>query len=577
MLPTSFRFRSVVLPLLIGLIPGACSLPPFGGGAAPAAPAADMVLVGGSVFVADSALSVHEAIALRDGRVLAVGSDDAIRQHVGRDTRVVELDGRLVTPGFNDTHMHLGAGGLAMLQVVLEGTTSTAEIARRVAEAAAAARPGEWIVGRGWDQTRLPSDQLGPGGWPTKDVLDRAAPDNPVYLSRVDGHTAWANSLALEAAGVDRLTPDPAGGEVVRGPDGEPTGILKERAMGLVAAHVPDPTPDQRRRGIEAALARAAETGITSVQTSASARDLAIYRELRDAGELTLRIYGWTEDFSREGIRELERRGITAATGDEWLRTGIVKGYVDGTLGSRTAYMLEPFTDNPSTRGILRIPGAQLDSLVLAADAAGLQIALHAIGDAANRIALDAFERAIVTNGARDARHRIEHAQILDARDIPRFDELGVIASMQPTHATSDMRWAEERIGPNRAREGAYAWRSLLDAGATVAFGTDFYVEPMEPVQGLYSAVTRQSREEPGTPPGGWLPDQRLSIEQAIRLYTATPAIAEFQEDVKGTLEAGRLADMVVWDRNLLEIEPVEILEAGPAMTIVDGDVVYRK
>jgi predicted amidohydrolase YtcJ len=272
----------------------------------------------------------------------------------------------------------------------------------------------------------------------------------------------------------------------------------------------------------------------------------------------------------------MQERGERAASGDAWLRTGLLKAYADGTLGSRTAFMLEPFSDDPSTRGIQRIPQADMDALVLAADRAGLQVAVHAIGDAANREVLDAIERASAATGRRDARHRIEHAQVLDAADVPRFARLGVIASMQPTHATSDMRWAEDRIGHARAVEGAYAWRKLLDARAHVAFGTDFAVEPLDPVEGLYSAVTRQSRDKPGTPPGGWIPSQRLSIEEAISLYTAESAYAEFQDAEKGTLEPGKLADLVIWNRDLLAVPPQEILQAKPMLTLVSGRAVYE-
>ncbi|HUF13409.1 MAG TPA: amidohydrolase [Longimicrobiales bacterium] len=540
----------------------------------PADPA-DMVLLDGRVFLADAAQTEHEAIAIRGNRVLAVGASEWIATMIGPRTRVVELGGRLVTPGFNDTHMHLASGGVSMLEVVLQGATSLEEVGARVRAAAAEAAPGEWITGRGWDQTRMRPEALGTGGWPTKEVLDLAAPDNPVYLRRVDGHVAWVNTRALELANIDRTLPHPAGGEIVRDARGDATGILKESAMNLVGRILPPPDAAKLRRGIEAAMAVAARSGVTSVQTQVEAEDLVVYRRMRDAGELTLRVYGW-DSLSARNIARLRADDVIAATGDEWLRVGMLKGFTDGTLGSRTAWMLEPYSDVPSTRGIQRLTYDQLVELVVDADAAGLQVALHAIGDGGNRMALDAYERALVVNGARDSRHRIEHAQILDASDIPRFAGLGIVASMQPTHATSDMRWAEERIGTRRAREGAYAWRSLLDAGAVVSFGTDFGVEPMEPVQGLYSAVTRQSREEPGTPPGGWLPEQRLTIAEAIRAYTAIPAWVEFQEQHKGTLERGMLADLVVWDRDLLSVDPGAILEAEPVLTVVDGRVVFE-
>jgi len=539
--------------------------------------AADWVLTNGKIFVADSSDGTVRAMAVRDGRVVYVGPDEGAAAWIGPRTERVDLGGKLVTPGFNDAHLHFAAGGASMLAVELGNTTSLAEIERRVAAAAATAQPGEWILGRGWDQTRLPASELGANGWPTNAILNRAAPRNPVLLSRVDGHTAWANAEALRIAGVTRSTRAPAGGEVVRDPrTGEATGILKESAEGLVTRFVPAPTETQIRRGVRAAMDLAARVGVTSVQTDASPADIQVYRALHAADSLSVRVYAWYP-LTMKTIESLREVGVSAPFGDEWVRMGMVKGYTDGTLGSRTAFMLEPFADDAGTRGLAQYRVGELDSLVTAADAAGLQVILHAIGDAANRQALDAFERAARRNPARARRHRIEHAQVLDAADIPRFRRLGVIASMQPTHATSDMRWAETRIGRARAVEGAYAWRSLLNAGATVIFGTDFAVEPMNPVEGIYSAVTRQSREEPGTPAGGWLPEQRLSRAEAIRLYTATSAYGEWEEGRKGTLRPGMLADFVVWSADLLTIPEAEILRAQPAMTVVGGRVVFRR
>ncbi|HEX6750801.1 MAG TPA: amidohydrolase, partial [Longimicrobium sp.] len=399
-------------------------------------------------------------------------------------------------------------------------------------------------------------------------------------------------SAALRIAGVTRATVAPSGGEVVKDPrTGEPTGILKEDpARNLVTTKVPSPSPATIRRQIVAAMELAARTGVTSVQTDVSPivagsstdvdpalpASFRVMQELERADSLTVRMYVWFP-LNREVIGGFRRLGIRAGYGDEWLRLGMVKGYADGTLGSRTAYMLEPFSDDPHTRGLARYTDAQLDSLVAEADAAGLQVILHAIGDAANRQALDAFERAARVNPPHARRHRIEHAQVLAPGDIPRFRQLGVIASMQPTHATSDMRWAETRIGHQRAVQGAYVWRTLLNAGATVIFGTDFPVEPIRPVEGIYSAVTRQSREQPGVPPGGWMPEQRLTREEAIRLYTAAPAYGEWQERVKGMLRPGMLADFVVWSADLLAIPEREILDAEPVMTVVGGRVVYAK
>jgi predicted amidohydrolase YtcJ len=571
----SFRHGRLFAGLLLVLVAAGCAEPGTEGGGDGGA-GADVVLRGGVVMTAVQGAQPAAAIAISGERVLAVGTDEEIAGHIGPDTRVVELDGRLVTPGLNDAHLHFSSGGLSLLRVDLNGTTSLSQIEERVRAAAEGQPAGTWIQGRGWDHTRLPADELGPGGWPTRAALDRAAPEHPVYLGRVDGHTGWANTRAMEAAGVTAETPDPEGGEIVRDENGEPTGIFKENAENLIAGAIPETDEALLRRAIEAAIEHAAAAGVTSAATSASFRDIAIYRELADAGRLTIRLYAWVP-LTRANIDALRAAGTTAATGDAWLRTGMLKGYSDGTLGSRTAWMLEPFTDDPSTSGIPTTPAERMDSLILAAHEAGLQLAIHAIGDAATRSVLDGIAAAAEAVGPNELRHRIEHAQVIDATDIPRFAELGVIASMQPTHATSDMRWAEERIGRARAAEGGYVWRSLLDAGARIAFGTDFPVEPIEPVQGIYSAVTRQSREQPGDPPNGWLPEQRLSIEEAIRLYTAGSAYAEFQENEKGTLEEGMLADLVVWDRDLSSIPPAEILAAAPDLTMVGGRVVYER
>lgn len=538
---------------------------------------ADLVLRGGRVFVADEDHTVVEAVASAGDRIVASGTSEAVSTSICAGTRVIELEGRLVTPGMNDAHLHLGPGGLTLLQVPLVGTTSAGEVEALVREAASRAGPGEWIQGRGWDHTLWPPEDLGPDGWPTIETLDRASPDNPVVLRRVDGHSAWMNSAAIEAAGLGPHTPDPVGGQFRRDPEtGQLTGIIHETpARAIVMAHAPDPSISQIREGVRRALDLARRVGVTSVQTQARVADIDYYRELERSGELTLRIYAW-RPLTRDTLEEHRRRGVAQASGSEWLRIGAMKAYADGSLGSRTATMLQPYADEPGNRGIEVTPADSLRRLMLAADSAGLQLFIHAIGDSANRLVLDILEEIGQTGPARPRRHRIEHAQILDAEDIPRFAELGVVASMQPTHATTDMRWAEERIGPRRAAEGAYAWRKLLESGASVAFGTDWAVEPLAPVQGLYSAVTRQSREEPGLPEGGWLPEERLTIEEAIRLYTAVPAYAEFEEHRKGTLREGMLADMVVWDRDLLAVPAVDLLDARPLFTIVGGRVVYE-
>jgi predicted amidohydrolase YtcJ len=537
-----------------------------------------MVLRGGPVFVADAGNTIVEAVAASGEWIVATGTSDEVSGWICAGTRVVELDGRLVTPGMNDAHMHFGPGGLTMLQVPLLGTRSLDEVEARVREAAEHAAPGEWILGRGWDHTVWPPEQLGPDGWPTRDALDRAAPENPVVLRRVDGHAAWMNGAAMEAAGLGPHTRDPDGGQFRRDREtGDLTGIIHEDpARLIVMAHAPPASTSQRREGIRRAMDLARRVGVTSVQTQALGPELEYYNELERAGKLTVRIYAWRA-LTPDTLEAYRRAGITQAFGSAWLRIGAMKAYADGSVGSRTATMLEPYTDDPSNQGIEVTAAATLRRLIAAADSAHIQLLIHAIGDSANRLALNILEETARTGDDHPRRHRIEHAQVVDEADLPRFAELGVIASMQPTHATTDMRWAEARIGPDRAAEGAYAWRSLLDSGAQVAFGTDWSVEPLDPVEGLYSAVTRQSRAEPGMPEGGWLPEQRLTIEEAIRLYTAGSAYAEFEEHRKGTLKTGMLADMVVWDRDLLTIPEVEILEAGPLLTIVGGRVVYDR
>ncbi len=544
----------------------------------PTAGCADLVLRGGPIFTADASLRTVEGLAVAGEWIVESGSAAAASGWICPHTRVIELAGRLATPGMNDAHMHLGPGGLTLLQVPLLGTTSVTEVEERVREAAARAAPGEWILGRGWDHTRMPEAELGEDGWPTRDPLDRAAPDNPVVLRRVDGHAAWVNRAALAAAGIGRDTPDPPGGRFLRHPrTNEPSGILLEEPARLVIMqHAPLPSGRQRRQGIERAMEVARRVGVTSVQTEALEPEIGIYQEMLRRGELTLRIYAWRQ-LTTDTLEAYRLAGITQGFGGAWLRLGLLKIYADGTLGSRTASLLEPYADDPANRGIVVTPRDSLRRWILAADSARLQVMVHAIGDSAIRVVLDILEEAARAGDDHPRRHRIEHVQVVDSADIPRFATIGVVASMQPTHATTDMRWAEARIGPERATEGAYAWRSLLDAGAHVAFGTDFAVEPLDPVEGLYSAVTRQSREAPGTPAGGWLPEQRLTIREAIRLYTAEPAFAEFEEFRKGTLEAGKLADIVVWDRDLLSVPPGQILEAAPDFTIVGGRIVYAR
>jgi predicted amidohydrolase YtcJ len=580
-----------------------------------------LVLVNGKVFTGDARGTIAQAVAVSGNRIVAVGTTREIDSRYAAARRV-DLRGRLVTAGFNDAHLHFLNGGLALFRVDLNGAATLAEAKRRVAAKARELPKGAWILGRGWDHT------LWGGQWPTKEALDEAAPRNPVFVQRVDGHTSWANSLALSKAEVTRATRDPEGGEIVHDARGEPTGILKETAGALVARVVPAPTREEKLRAIERALEEARRYGITSVSDSISGYDtLALYRELLVRDRLTVRVSEWLNFQDSVETLKRQRAEFDALKIDpSRIRIGAVKGYVDGTLGSRTAAMFAPFDDDPHNSGIPRMTAEELNAKVAALDAAGFQITLHAIGDKANRMALDAYELALDTNprpspdakqsgdGKQDkgakpdaggptsllttydgdtlkkgeftfnvsysnyitetTRHRVEHAQVVAPADFARFRDLGVIASMQPSHAISDKRWAQARLGEYRVL-GAYSWHTFMSHGVHVPFGTDWPIEPISPYLGLYAAVTRQSTG--GEPAGGWWPEERISIEDAIRNYTAEGAYATFEEKAKGLIAAGMLADLVVHSKDLLTIEPKEILNAQPDMTVFDGRVVYER
>ena len=543
-----------------------------------------LVLFNGKVFTGDARGTIAEAVAVDGSRIVAVGTTREIESRY-EGARRVDLKGRLVTAGFNDAHLHFLNGGLALFRVDLNGARTLEEAKRRVAEKARELPEGAWLLGRGWDQT------LWGGQWPTKAALDEAAPRNPVFVQRVDGHTSWANSLALSRANVTRETRDPAGGEVVRDERGEPTGILKETAGLLVARVVPAPTRAEKVRAIERALAEARRYGITSVSDSISGYDtLALYRELLAQDKLTVRVAEWLDFNDSVETLKRQREEFGALKVDPLrIRISAVKGYVDGTLGSRTAAMLAPFDDDPHNSGIPRMTQEELTTKVIALNLAGFQVTLHAIGDKANRMALDAYKAAKAENdktgfiysGAANRvpadflrRNRVEHAQVVAPTDFARYRDLGVIASMQPSHAISDKRWAQERLGEYRVL-GAYSWHTFMAHGVHVPFGTDWPIEPISPYLGLYAAVTRQSTE--GEPAGGWWPEERISLEDAIRNYTAEGAYASFEEKDKGRVAAGMLADLVVHSKDLLSIAPAEILKAEADLTVFDGRVVYER
>ena len=558
-----------------------------------------LVLTNGKVFTADARRTLSEAVAVDGERIVAVGTSREIAARY-EGARTIDLKGKLVTPGFNDAHIHFLGGGLSLLRVNLIGAKSLAEAKARVAARVREVAPGTWILGRGWDHT------LWGGEWPTRKDLDEVAPNNPAIFQRVDGHVSWANSLALAKGNVTRETKDPQGGEILHDAGGEPTGILKETAAGIVTRVVPEPTREEKLEGLARALVEARRYGITSVQDSVAGYEtLALYRELLAADKLTVRVAEWL-DFGQPVEVLTRQRAEFAAHKVDPLRIRItaLKGYVDGTLGSRTAAMLAPFADDPHNSGIPRRTPEELTSMIVERHNAGFQITLHAIGDRANRMALEGFAEAIRKPFAQTAaqfhrgvelsavnaeirdpvsgsaqpvsphRHRIEHAQVVAPSDFARFRDLGVIASMQPSHAISDKRWAEARLGEYRVL-GAYSWHTFMAHGVHVPFGTDWPVEPINPYLGLYAAVTRQSVE--GDPAGGWWPEQRVSVEDAIRNYTAEGAYATFEEKEKGQIAAGMLADLVVHTRDLLAIAPKDILQTEPEMTVFGGRVVYER
>jgi hypothetical protein len=508
-------------------------------------------------------------MAIRDGKIRCVGKIDYVLLECGGNdpsAETVQLKGKFVMPGFNDAHVHLGGAGADMLSVRLNGVASIEELQKHVAEAVRQHHEGEWITGSGWDHT-LWADKK----FPTKQELDAVAPKNPVFLTHVSGHVAVANTLALLHGEIKQDTPNPPGGMIERDAEGAATGMLEEdSAMSLVSARIPDLKSDQRRRGIQMVLADAAKNGVTSAQDFSDWSDFLVYVQLKEEGKLTLRITEWLPFLLP--TNELLNMRAQGGTTDPWLRTGALKAFTDGALGSRTAALLAPYSDDPSTSGILTNDPDRLRAMAMERDKAGFQLNFHAIGDRANRVALDIFEAVAKANGPRDRRDRVEHAQVLATEDLPRFAQLKVIASMQPSHETSDMRWAGSRIGPDRAK-GAYAWASLAKSGAHLAFGTDYPVEPINPLRGLYACVTRELPD--GGPAGGWQPQEKISLDDCIRAYTSGSAYAQFEEGKKGELKAGEYADFIVLSSDLTKIPPQEYTKTTVLLTVVGGRAVY--
>jgi len=524
-----------------------------------------LVVVNARVWTGDPRRPWADGIAVRGDRIAAVGSSAEIRKLAGAEARLIDARGGMVVPGFVDAHVHFVDGGFRLSSVQLRDARTPAEFVRRIRDFAATVPPGTWIQGGDWDH-----EQWG-GELPTRAWIDSVTPAHPVWVNRLDGHMALANSAALRAAGIGDSVAVVQGGTVVRDAAGAPTGVLKDNAMDLVWRVVPDAPAELEDRALDAAMRHVAEQGVTSVHNMGSWRDLATFERAHAAGRLRTRIYAAVPLASWQRLRDTVR---ARGRGDAWLRIGALKGFADGSLGSHTAAFLEPFTDQPADRGFFVTPPDTLYEWTKGADAAGLHVLVHAIGDRAIRAQLDVFERVAREHGARDRRFRIEHAQHVAPADLPRFARLGVVASMQPYHAIDDGRWADRVIGAERSRT-TYAFRSLLDARATVAFGSDWFVAPPTPLEGIYAAVTRRTLDD--RHPGGWVPEQRITVEEALRAYTSAAAYAAFEEEEKGTLERGKLADFVLLDRDLTRIPPETIRDARVVMTLVGGRVVHER
>jgi predicted amidohydrolase YtcJ len=531
-------------------------------------PSATLIVTNAGVYTVDKQRPKAEAVAVIGDRIVAVGSRADIDLWRGPQTKVIDAGGKLLLPGFNDAHVHFIQGGAQLEQVNLVDASTREEFAKRIAKQVVKTLKGEWILGGRWDETKWAKPEL-----PTKELVDPVSGDTPIFVERYDGHEALANSAAMKLAGINSKTADVPGGVIVRDGNGNPTGIFKDAAQELIYKAIPPMTQERRLRAARGALKHAASLGVTSVQhMNPEFADVATYSELAEKGELTTRIYAVPMETD---WRDQAKVGIRHAWGSSYLRLGAVKGYADGSLGSQTAYMFEPFSDDPGNRGLLsdemHPPSAMRDRL-MQADAAGLQIRVHAIGDRAISMMLDIFGDIEKEHGYHDQRFAIEHAQHMAQKDFERFAKLHVIASMQPYHAIDDGRWAEARLGHERARY-SYAWRSFLDHGVTLAFGTDWSVAPLDPIQGLYAAVTRATLD--GKNPGGWIPEEKITLAEAIEAYTMGAAFAEFQEREKGSITPGKLADMVIVSDNIFDLKPETIRNAKVQTTIVGGKVVY--
>ena len=557
--------RSIPTAVLVVLSSAALS-----SASAQAAPApADLVVTNARIYTADDSRPMAEAMAVRGGRILFVGSRRGALIFRGNQTRMVDAAGATIIPGIADAHVHLLGLGLALRTVNLNGTRSLDEVVQRIADKAKELPAGTWITGRGWDQNDWPDTRL-----PSHEMLSRAVPNNPVFVTRVDGHAGFANAAAMRVAEIASATRDPEGGRIERAADGSPTGVFVDRAMGLVSRRIPAPTRDQVRDATLAAIRDVNRQGLTSVHDAGvEAAVIDVYEELARAGQYSLRNYVMIRPDDSTLARYF-RRGPQNGLYDGRLWIRAIKISADGALGSRGAALLDPYTDEPTHSGLILTPPERIREVAGRALRSGFQLNVHAIGDRGNRVVLDAFEAALREYPVADHRFRVEHAQVLHHDDIPRFAALDVIPSMQTTHQASDMYWAPNRLGYSRSL-GAYAWRSLLNTGVIVPNGTDFPVEPVDPRRTFYTAVTRQDENQ--WPAGGWFPDQRMTREEALKSMTLWPAFAAFQERDLGSLTSGKLADFVILDRDIMRVSPDAILGAQVLATYIGGRAVYEK
>jgi len=551
------------LALLLAVVTGATRL------ASAQQHPADLVVTNGRIYTVDAARPVVDAMAIRGGRVVFVGDRAGAKALTGAQTQVLDLDGQTVIPGMTDAHAHVLGLGQALRNVDLVGTASYEAVIARVAARAKETPKGEWIIGRGWDQ-----NDWGDTRWPSHEALSRAVPDHPVYLERVDGHAALANAMAMQRAGLTRASKDPSGGQIVRDARGEPMGVLVDNAQGLVERSIPAATRAQTKAMIAAAITEMHRWGLTGVHDAgASAQTLELYEELGREGALDLRLYAMISDHAPT-LEAWFRRGPQSGLFDGRLWVRSIKLYQDGALGSRGAALLEPYSDDAATSGLLVSAPAHIREVADRALVAGFQVNTHAIGDRGNRLVLDAYQAALDARPTADHRFRVEHAQILHSDDIPRFAALGVIPSMQASHQTSDMYWAGNRLGETRLR-GAYAWRSLLETGTIIPNGSDFPVEYVDPLISFKASVSRQDAK--GWPVGGWFPEQRMTREEALKSMTIWPAYAAFQEAELGSLTPGKHADFVVLDQDLLRIPDAMLAQVRVRSTWFAGRKVYER